>query len=138
MKVEPPEEDFDPEEVEAKGIVGLMAAGAELFDHGRYLEAHEEFEKLWKANEAADAEFFKGLVQASMCLHHFQRGNLEGARKLYSGHRRYLAAYLPRHRGLDVERLLTAMQASLRPVLRAGPDEAVAFELESAPRLGAD
>lgn len=138
MKIEPPEESFDPEEVAAKGVERLMAEGAAHFDAGRYMEAHEEFEKLWLSNEAADADFFKGLVQAAICLHHFQRGNLDGARKLYSGHRRYLAAFLPRHRELDVAGFLEAMQSCLRPVLRARPEEVVAFELALAPRLRTD
>jgi predicted metal-dependent hydrolase len=114
-----------------------LEAGIRLFDGARYEEAHEEFEELWLANEARDADFFKGLIQACICLHHFQRGNLEGARKLYSGHRRYLASFLPRHRGIDVERLLAELQGFLRPCLRARPGEEVAFARELAPSIHA-
>ena len=112
-----------------------LARGVELFDAGRYEEAHEEFEELWLANEADGADFYKGLIQVCICLHHFQRGNLEGARKLYSGHRRHLAPFLPRHRGIDVERLLAEMQGFLRPCLRARPDEDVPFVPARAPRM---
>lgn len=135
MRIEPDEQDFDPEEVRAKGVETLLAEGVRLFAEARYEEAHEEFEKLWLANESADADFFKGLIQAAICLHHFQRGNLEGARKLYSGHRRYLAAYLPAHRGIDVERLLADLSTFLRPCLRARPGEEVAFRSDEAPRI---
>ena len=135
LKIEPSPQDFDADEFAELGAERVLACALEHFDAGRYEEAHEDFEKLWLANESSDADFFKGLIQAAICLHHFQRGNLEGARKLYSGHRRYLAPFAPAHRGLDVERLLTDMAGFLRPCLRARPDEPVPFELAAAPRM---
>ncbi|MCB9916241.1 MAG: DUF309 domain-containing protein [Planctomycetes bacterium] len=135
-RILPPEDDFDAEEAARLGPAELLRRGAALFDAGAYHDAHEEWEKVWLAGGAGDDDFWKGLIQAAICLHHFRRGELEGARKLYRGHRAYLAAFLPTHRGLDVERLLAEMQACLRPVLRAAADEAVPFELSAAPRLG--
>lgn len=107
----------------------------ELFDAGEYHPAHELLDELWEASEGRDADFFKGLIQAAICLHHWQHGNPDGARKLYSGHRRYLAAYLPAHRGIDVAGLLADMQAALGPLLRAGTGEAPAFDAERRPRV---
>ena len=96
-----------------------LRAGVTLFDQGSYLAAHELFEELWEATEGPDSEFFKGLLQASIALHHFESGNLEGAAKLYSGHRRCLATYQPEHDGIQVTRFLMEMQAFLRPALDA-------------------
>jgi predicted metal-dependent hydrolase len=107
----------------------------ELFNAGRYHDAHEAFEELWLAGEGADADLYKGLIQASICLHHLAQGNLAGARSLYRGHRRYLAAYQEDGRGLDVARFLADMQAFLRPVLRAAEGETVPFDAARAPRL---
>lgn len=135
MRIEPEEQDFDPDELARRGEGAVLADGAALFDARRYEEAHEEFEKLWLANEAGDADFFKGLIQAAICLHHLQRGNLDGARKLYSGHRRYLAAYLPSHRGLDVQAFLAAMQACMRFVLRGRPEERFPMDALTVPRM---
>jgi predicted metal-dependent hydrolase len=112
-----------------------LRAGIELFDSGRYLAAHELFEELWEATEGEDSDFYKGLVQAAIALRHYQTGNLEGAARLYSGHRRCLAAYLPEHRGVDVERFLADMQACLRPVLERRPGEEVAFDEGRRPRV---
>jgi predicted metal-dependent hydrolase len=134
VRIEPEEQDFDPGELAGGGAERVLAEGVRLFNAGEYHAAHEAFEKLWLGNEAGDADFFKGLVQASIALHHFRRGELEGARKLYSGHRRLLAPFLPRHRGLDVAGFLAAMQAALQGVVRARPDERVPFVAE-APRL---
>jgi hypothetical protein len=112
-----------------------LRAGIELFDSGRYLAAHELFEELWEATEGSESDFFKGLIQAAIALHHFQAGNLEGAAKLYSGHRRCLSPYLPVHAGVDVERFLREMQAFLRPVLESHAGEAVPFPFGERPRL---
>lgn len=122
---------MEPAEAHAR-----LEAAVRLFDSGRYHAAHEELDELWEATSGADADFYKGLIQAAICLHHWSEGNLEGARKLYSGHRRYLAAYLPAHAGLDLAAFLAGMQRALAPVLRARAGEAVPFPAEARPRLG--
>jgi predicted metal-dependent hydrolase len=121
---------LDPAEREAS-----LRAGVALFDAGRYLAAHELFEELWEGTEGPENDFFKGLVQAAIALHHFESGNLEGAVKLHAGHRRYLASYLPAHAGLDLARFLADMQAFFRPLLERGPEDSVAFEHTRRPRL---
>jgi hypothetical protein len=98
-----------PDEREA-----TLAAAVSLFDAGRYLAAHELFEELWEATQGADADFYKGLLQASVALHHRETGNPEGALRLHASMRGLLARYLPRHHGIDVAGFLGAMQALIR------------------------
>ena len=112
-----------------------LEAGRELFNAGDYHDAHEQIEQLWEATHDESSDFFKGLIQAAIALHHFRKGNLAGAKKLYSGHRRYLAPYLPTHLGLDVAAFLDEMQSFLRPVLRAREGDVVAFEMDGRPQL---
>lgn len=137
MRMEPEEQDFDPDSFTAADALASFEEGARLFDEGAYHAAHEAFERCWLANESADADFYKGLIQACICLHHFERENLDGVRKLYQGHRRLLGAYLPAHRGVDVAGFLTEMQRVCSPVLRARAGERVAFPSD-APRLPRD
>ena len=112
-----------------------LARAVRLFDEGRYHEAHEVLDELWEATHGADADFLKGLIQACIAMHHFQHGNLEGARKLYSGHRRYLGPYLPAHRGIDLEAFLAEMQRALRQVVRSAGEAGPAFDPAERPRL---
>jgi len=112
-----------------------LARAARLFDAASYHEAHEVLDALWEEAAPAEQDFFKGLIQACIALHHHQLGNADGARKLYSGHRRYLARFLPAHRGVDVAAFLGDMQAFLAPLLQARPGDEPAFELERAPRM---
>ncbi|MFT5477819.1 MAG: putative metal-dependent hydrolase [Planctomycetota bacterium] len=137
-RMEPEQQDFEPEDFDAEAGDLALDRGVRLFNEGEYHAAHEEFEKCWLKNEAADADFFKGLIQAAICMHHFQRANLDGARKLYSGHRRLLGAYLPTHRKIDVAALVSAMQACLRPVLRAAAGETVELDRATSPRIDLD
>ena len=113
---------------------GLMRA-SELFNRGEYHAAHEELDELWETTHGHDADFLKGLIQACIALHHYARDNFEGARKLYSGHRQYLAPYLPEHRGVDLLAFLGEMQRTLQPVVRAAAGEEPRYDPESAPRL---
>ena len=121
------EEEFDP----GRPIEEALAEGVRLFNAGEYEESHEEFEHGWLSSEASDSEFFKGLVQAGICLHKLQQGQHDGAQKLHSGMRRYLAAYLPSHREVDVGGLLAEMRSFLDAAI-AHPD---AVDWSHAPRM---
>ena len=100
------ESEVDP----GRPIADALAEGVRLFNDGKFEESHEEFEHGWLSNEGGDSDFFKGLVQAAICLHKLEQGQLDGAQKLHSGMRRYLAPFLPEHRGMDIERLLGEMR----------------------------
>jgi len=121
------EGEFDP----ARPVEDALMAGVRLFNSQQFLESHEDFEHGWLASEAGDSDFFKGLVQASICLHKLQEGQHDGAKKLHSGMRRYLAAYLPSHRGVDVVGLLEEMQ----PFLEAAVTHPDAIDWETTPRM---
>ena len=108
-----------------------LRAAVELFNRGSYLAAHELFEELWEAGEGPDADFHKGLVQASVALHHLEEGRLEGAASLFRGHRALLARYAPTHLGIDVTALLEDMQATLRARMTGQ-------EVEALPRIRRD
>jgi predicted metal-dependent hydrolase len=134
-RIEPAEPSFDPDRWGEGDEIAHWIRGVDLFNAGEYEEAHEAFEALWLSTEGPDSDFYKGLVQAAIALHHFQRGNVEGAAKLYGGHRRYLAAYLPAHRGIDVRAFLDEMQAALRSAVRPEPGTESRYDPGSRPRL---
>ncbi len=114
MRILPEEEDFDPDAFDAAARARAIAEGHEHFNAGRFHDAHEAFERCWLAGEGPDADLWKGLVQACIAMHHLQRENLTGARKLNTGMRRLLAPYLPEAEGFDLAGLLVQVQAALR------------------------
>jgi predicted metal-dependent hydrolase len=117
-------------------IAHELARAGKLFNAGEYHAAHEVLDEVWEQAAPDEQDFFKGLIQACIALHHHQQGNPDGARKLYSGHRRYLGRFLPAHRGLDVAAFLEAMQAALGPVVRARPGSEPPFDPARRPRMG--
>ncbi len=60
-------------------MTDLLQAGIIFFNAGRYFEAHEAWEDLWRATRGPLRLFYQGLVQAAVGMHHLGRGNLNGA-----------------------------------------------------------
>ena len=57
-------------------------AGIEFFNQCDFFEAHEAWEELWTEYQGPSREFYQGLIQVAVCLHHFGNENIRGARKL--------------------------------------------------------
>jgi predicted metal-dependent hydrolase len=100
-----------------------LLEGIRCFNGGDFLDAHEAFEEAWLASQGADADLFKGLVQAAVCLHHLRRGNRVGAGGLYRGHRRLLGPLRPGRRGVDLVALLAEMEAHVAPRLDSAEED---------------
>ncbi len=57
--------------------------GINLFNEGRYFEAHEEWESEWRLmTEGEDRTFFQGLLFAAGAFLHYVRQECAGAREL--------------------------------------------------------
>ena len=91
--------------------------GIEHFNVCDFFEAHEVWEELWADYSGPSRRFYQGLIQVAVCLHHFGNGNIRGAKKLYFSSREYLKDYLPKHEGLDVEKLLAQLETCCREIL---------------------
>ena len=60
----------------------LFAKGLEEFRAGRFFEAHEEWELLWKDSTGDDKIFLQGLIQLAAARVHLGRGNPAPAARL--------------------------------------------------------
>ncbi len=89
--------------------------GVESFNRGAYFDAHDCWEECWIAAGRPAHGFFKGLIQAAVAMHHLRRNNLAGAKKLVSQCRECLGRYRPSRLGLDVEDLLSQLEACVAP-----------------------
>jgi predicted metal-dependent hydrolase len=111
--------------------------GLELARAGRYFESHEAFETAWRAAEPDERDFFQGLVHAVVFAYQAGRGRPIGAERQREKALRRLGPYAPSRRGLDVARLLTALERSetdLREQLvERDPQPPVAVEEEQQP-----
>jgi uncharacterized protein len=89
-------------------------AGLEHIRAGRFFEAHEDLEIVWRAAPAEERDFYQGLVHAAVAWYQAGRGNTVGARRQLEKGLRRLERYEPEHEGVDVagvRRQLHAAQA---------------------------
>jgi hypothetical protein len=89
-----------------------IAAFSKAFDAGSYFEAHEILESFWVAYRGDDRDFYKGLIQAAVALHHARGGNAAGAGSVAARARVYLEPYAPRHGEVDVDAILAKLAAA--------------------------
>ena len=86
-----------------------LVAFIALFDEGAFFEAHEILELFWVAYRGDDRDFYRGLIQAAVALHHLSAGNTIGATGVAARARRNLAPYAPRHAEVDVDGILARL-----------------------------
>ena len=102
----------------------------------RYYEAHDVLEQLWLKAKSADADYFKGLIQAAGAFVHLQKRfdnplhakhskRLSPAVRLFRLADKNLSRFAPRHHGLDV--------AALCRLLRTCADRIVASDYKTNP-----
>jgi uncharacterized protein len=89
---------------------------------GRYFEAHEELELVWRAAPAEERDFYQGLVHVAVAWYQFGRGRQVATRSQLGKALRRLAPYEPSHRGVDVA-ALRAQLAELVETLDLGGRE---------------
>jgi predicted metal-dependent hydrolase len=83
---------------------------------GRYFEAHEELELVWRAAAPEERDFYQGLVHVAVAWYQAGRGKRVATQRQLDKALRRLEPYEPDHRGVDVARL-RAQLAELRETL---------------------
>ena len=98
--------------------------GIELFNSGRYWDAHEAWEhERTPDRKGPESGFYKGLIQVAAGCLHYQRRNRRGAVNKWTSGARYLRAYPAVHRNVrigelveQVDGFLAAMQDGWPPL----------------------
>ena len=93
--------------------------GLEHIRAGRYFEAHEELELVWRAAPAEERDFYQGLVHVAVAWYQAGRGRPVAAASQLEKAARRLAPFAPSHRGVDVADVLVQVEAA-RDVVRGG------------------
>ena len=96
-----------------------LERGLGLIREGRYFEAHEELELMWRAADAAERDFYQGLVHEADAWYQSGRGRPVATASQLDKAARRLAAFAPAHRGVDVADVL-AQVAAARESVRSG------------------
>ena len=87
-----------------------LVTGLDLIRRGEFFAAHEELEDAWRAAEAAERDFFQGLVHVAVAWYQAGRGNRVGCERQLEKAARRLGPYAPEHRGVDIGSVLTQVE----------------------------
>lgn len=81
--------------------------GINLFNDGRYFDAHEEWEHEWRLmGEGDDKRFFQGLIMTAASFHHYQQRECHGASEMLRKGLAYLPAGMNGHADIGVGELI--------------------------------
>ncbi len=97
----------------------------ELFDAGRYWDAHEALEDHWREDRV---DFYKGMIQVAAAFVHVDKRNWLGARKVLLRALPYLEACPASHRGFDVAAVCDHGRRLLEAVERLEAGELEEFD----------
>ena len=81
-------------------------------DAGSFFEAHEILEAFWVGYRGDDRDFYRGLIQAAVALHHAATGNTKGAASVGARARANLEPYAPRYVAVDVDAILARLASA--------------------------
>ncbi|RHW42627.1 DUF309 domain-containing protein [Neobacillus notoginsengisoli] len=102
------------------------------FNEGDYYTCHDLLEDMWM--EEKGNLFFKGLLQMSVALYHYSYGNIKGARVMMQTANDYLQGYRPKHWGLDLEKVITYIEAC-QALIPSSIDRVTYEEVDNLPEL---
>jgi predicted metal-dependent hydrolase len=99
--------------------VDEFTRGLDLIRSGRYFEAHEELELVWRAADDSERDFYQGLVHVAVAWYQAGRGRPIATASQLDKAKRRLAPFVPTHRGVDVASVLAQVDAA-GDVVRSG------------------
>lgn len=94
--------------------IGRFERGMAHFNAGEFFQAHEVWEELWLRAPEEEKAFLQGLIQIAAAFHHFQRGNLSGARSLLAAGLEKTGRYPGNHNGIALKQLRDQAHAWLQ------------------------
>ena len=86
---------------------GQLLQGIREFNAGEWFECHETVEDLWIGSEGEVRDFYQGLIQIAIALHHWRNGNYGGALSLLKGGAGYLGHVAEQCQWVDVAGLIS-------------------------------
>ena len=116
------EEEEPLREANERGYPREYLEGIRSFNAGNYFEAHETWEEIWVRASGEARLFLQMLIQAAVCLHHYERGNRRGALGLYQRVLEKISRLPGVYMSLDVSRFAEQFKTFFAPLLKDSGD----------------
>jgi predicted metal-dependent hydrolase len=100
--------------IDPKGHDLRFAGYFELFNRGKFYEAHDVLEDLWlPVRKEHDGDFYKGLIQLAGAFVHLQKERLRPAGALFKLAKNNLGKYGPRFQHLNLDEAMALIDRSV-------------------------
>jgi predicted metal-dependent hydrolase len=103
--------------------------GMELFNQGRYFEAHEVLEAAWRAESGPVRDLYRGILQVGVVYLHITRFNYPGALKVYQRCRKWLEPWPETCRGVEIGQLRQDLESVMVALKQLGPQRIADFDV---------
>lgn len=88
--------------METRARDAALADFAALYSSGRFFDAHEALEWVWRRSDEPPMRFLQGLIQWAVAFEHHRRGNPHGARVLLERSLANISGAPPGYMGVDI------------------------------------
>ena len=105
------------------------------FNRGDWFDCHESLEELWVGEDGEMRDFYQGVLQVAVALHHWRDGNFGGAVRLLATGAGYLRRVRPVCQRIDVAYLVVASDRLREELEILGPARMADLAPEFIPRL---
>lgn len=105
------------------------------FNGRDWYECHETLEDLWVGEEGEVREFYQGILQVAVALHHWRNGNFGGAVTLLEGGVAYLRRVPLVCQWVDVAAFIAAADRAREALVHLGREHMAALDPSLIPVL---
>jgi len=104
--------------------------GLQQFNRGAYFEAHDSFELAWMADQSPGRDLYRAILQVAVAYYQIERGNYNGAAKMFLRMRKWIGPLPDTCRGINIEQLRKDVQVVHESLIELGPEGIDNFDLD--------
>lgn len=114
---------------------GQLLQGIREFNRREWYECHETIEDLWIGSSGELRDFYQGIIQIAIALHHWHNGNFGGAVSLLKGGGGYLRRVSDRCQWVDVAALVADADRMRDALEECGTERMAALDSACIPLI---
>lgn len=114
---------------------GQLLQGIREFNRGEWYECHETVEDLWIGESGEMRDFYQGIIQIAIALHHWRNGNFGGAVSLLTGGAGYLRRVADQCQWVDVCSLIADSERMRAALEECGKERMASVDPGLIPRI---
>lgn len=119
----------------AQSPSGALLRALGEFNRGDWFECHETLEELWAGTTGEIRDFYQGMLQMAVALHHWRNGNFNGSVHLLATGADMLRRVRPACQRIDVAALISEADGMRATLLALQPERMHELDPSLLPRL---